>query len=216
MSLLTPIATDLHISEGQAGQAIAVSGAFAVITSLSIAKLARQMDRRVLLLWLTLLMVVSGTLVAVAPSYPLFMLGRALIGVAIGGFWSMSAATVIRLVSPANVPRALAILNGGNALASVVAAPVGSYLGAIIGWRGAFFVVVPLAAITFVWQWLTLPRLVPLAGANARGLLTVLKRPEVLSGMLAVSLFLWASSPCSPTCGRFWKASPTSAPRGCR
>lgn len=189
VSLLTPIAADLHISEGQAGQAIAVSGAFAVITSLSIAKLARQMDRRVLLLWLTLLMVVSGTLVAVAPGYPVFMLGRALIGVAIGGFWSMSAATVIRLVSPANVPRALAILNGGNALASVVAAPVGSYLGAIIGWRGAFFAVVPLAAITFVWQWLTLPRLVPLAGANARGLLTVLKRPEVLSGMLAVSLF---------------------------
>ncbi|MFT8885961.1 MAG: MFS transporter, partial [Acetobacter papayae] len=34
VSLLTPIAADLHISEGQAGQAISVSGAFAVRTSL--------------------------------------------------------------------------------------------------------------------------------------------------------------------------------------
>ena len=36
VSLLTPIAADLHISEGQAGQAISISGAFAVLTSLFI------------------------------------------------------------------------------------------------------------------------------------------------------------------------------------
>ena len=34
VSLLTPLAADLHLTEGQAGQAIAVSGAFAVLTSL--------------------------------------------------------------------------------------------------------------------------------------------------------------------------------------
>jgi len=31
LSLLTPIAADLHMTEGQAGQAIAVSGIFAVL-----------------------------------------------------------------------------------------------------------------------------------------------------------------------------------------
>jgi predicted MFS family arabinose efflux permease len=35
ISLLTPIAHDLRITEGQAGQAIAISGIFAVLTSLS-------------------------------------------------------------------------------------------------------------------------------------------------------------------------------------
>ena len=34
ISLLTPIAADLHMTEGSAGQAIAVSGIFAVLTSL--------------------------------------------------------------------------------------------------------------------------------------------------------------------------------------
>ncbi|MDR8085732.1 MFS transporter, partial [Acinetobacter baumannii] len=76
---------------------------------------------------------------------------RALIGVAIGGFWSMSAATGMRLVPAHAVPRALAILNGGNALATVIAAPAGSYLGAVIGWRGAFFCLVPVAAIALAW-----------------------------------------------------------------
>ena len=38
VSLLTPIATDLRITEGRAGQAIAVSGVFAVLTSLGISR----------------------------------------------------------------------------------------------------------------------------------------------------------------------------------
>lgn len=70
------------------------------------------------------------------------MAGRALIGVVVGGFWSLSAATAMRLVPPQQLPRALAVFNGGNALATVIAAPLGSYLGSIIGWRGAFFLLV--------------------------------------------------------------------------
>src|SRR3546814_8306973 len=78
------------------------------------------------------------------------MAGRALIGVAIGGFWSLSAATAMRLVPDDQIPRALAIVNGGNALATVVAAPLGSFLGQIIGWRGALFCIVPVAATALV------------------------------------------------------------------
>ena len=36
VSLLTPIAQELEITEGMAGQGIAISGVFAVVTSLSI------------------------------------------------------------------------------------------------------------------------------------------------------------------------------------
>src|SRR4051812_37192953 len=52
VSLLTPIATDLRLSEGTAGQAIAVSGLFAVLTSLAIGRVA-ALDRRRVLLALT-------------------------------------------------------------------------------------------------------------------------------------------------------------------
>jgi predicted MFS family arabinose efflux permease len=189
VSLLTPIAADFHISEGQAGQAIAISGAFALVTSLFISSLAGQLDRKVLLLSLTLLMIVSGTVVAFAPNYLVFMIGRALIGVAIGGFWSMSAATAMRLVSDHHVPRALAILNGGNALASVLAAPLGSFLGTIIGWRWAFFCVVPVAAIAFGWKLIGLPSMEAEQGADSATAFKLLKRPSVRLGMAAVSLF---------------------------
>ena len=41
VSLLTPIAADLHISEGQAGQAISVPGAIAGLTRLFISSFAQ-------------------------------------------------------------------------------------------------------------------------------------------------------------------------------
>ncbi|MDQ7915578.1 MFS transporter [Pseudomonas sp. 102515] len=190
VSLLTPLAADLGVSEGLAGYGIAVSGACAVVTSLSITRLVGRLDRKILLLSLTALMGFSGMVVALAGNYPTYLLGRALIGVVIGGFWSMSAAVAMRLVPENEVPKALAIFNGGNALATVIAAPLGSYLGGVIGWRGAFFCLVPIALLAFSWQWLGLPALP--ANGNSRGATSapgLLRRPLVAMGMLAVGLF---------------------------
>lgn len=193
VSLLTPIAADLGVTEGMAGQGIAISGAFAVLTSLSISWLAGGMNRKTLLLVLTGVMALSGLLVGIAPNYPVYMIGRALIGVVVGGFWSLSAAVAIRLVPAPQVPKALAIFNGGNALAAVLAAPLGAYLGSVVGWRGAFYALVPIAAIALVWQWITLPSMTAperVAGSGGvLGVFTALKRPSIALGMAACGLF---------------------------
>jgi predicted MFS family arabinose efflux permease len=190
VSLLTPLAADLHVSEGLAGYGIAISGAFAVLTSLSISTIAGSMNRKTLLLLLTGLMCVSGLIVGLSSNYVVYMIGRALIGIVIGGFWSMSAAVAMRLVPTQSVPRALAIFNGGNALATVVAAPLGSYLGGIIGWRGAFLCLAPLALIALAWQWISLPSMkaAPRAAARANAF-SLLKSPLVALGLLAVGIF---------------------------
>lgn len=189
VSLLTPIATDLGMSEGNVGQAIAVSGFFAVLTSLVISSATRGVDRRLVLLTLTVVMMVSGLMVALAPNALVFMAGRALVGIVIGGFWSMSAATVMRLVPEDQVARALGVLNGGNALATTIAAPLGSFLGQYIGWRGAFFCVVPLAVLTLVWQFLALPTMPSDSQPRSGSILRVLRRPQVPFGMFAIAAF---------------------------
>ncbi len=190
VSLLTPIALDLHISEGLVGYGIAISGAFAVLTSLVISTLAGSMERKTLLLLLTGIMCVSGLVVGLAPNYAVYMIGRALIGVVIGGFWSMSAAMAMRLVPPHNVSKALAIFNGGNALATVVAAPLGSYLGGVIGWRGAFFCLIPVAIIALIWQWISLPVMkAEPRKAGAGNVFRLFRSPLVTLGMLSVGIF---------------------------
>lgn len=187
VSLLSPIASDLGITEGQTGQAISISGLFAVITSLFVADVTRRVDRKLVVAGFTVALIVSGLMVTFAPAYPLLMAGRALLGVAIGGFWSMSTSIVMRLVSQRDIPKGLAMLNAGNAIAATIAAPLGSFLGAYVGWRGAFFLVVPLGLLALVWQWISLPELLPRNRKRA-SVLRLLARPQVALGMGSILL----------------------------
>ncbi|AGT09870.1 MFS transporter [Paracoccus aminophilus] len=187
-SLLTPLAEGLQISKGAAGQAVTATALVALVTSLLITVMARGLDRRWVLMGLAGLLVVSNILVATAPGLIVLLIGRVLMGIALGGFWSLSVATVMRLVPEANIPRALAILFMGVSAATVFAVPVGSYLGAMIGWRGVFWVAALLGLIALLVQALTLPSL-PARGTARLGTLTdVLARPGIGIGMLAALL----------------------------
>ncbi|MGO3984243.1 MFS transporter [Pseudomonas sp. SAS7] len=188
VSLLTPIASDLSLTEGQAGQAISISGFFAVITSLLLSTLTQGIDRKPILLTTTALMLVSGGMVAFAPNYLTLMVGRAILGIAIGGYWSMSTAVMIRIAPEGLVPKAIAVMQGGTALATAIAAPVGSYLGGMIGWRGAFFCVVPLAALALIWQFFTLSAMPSeRTRVSASGSLRLLGNKKIALGMAAVA-----------------------------
>ncbi|BBU98097.1 MFS transporter [Providencia rettgeri] len=194
VSLLTPLALDFQVTEGMAGQGITISGIFAVITSLFISALTHNLNRKTLLLGLTVLMGVSGAMIALASNYYIYMVGRALIGIVVGGFWSMSAAIAMRLVPIDQVPKALAIFNSGNALATVIAAPLGAYLGSTIGWRGAFLGLVPIAIATIVWLWVSLPSMPtdPNSHQNTPQIFSIFsffKYRVITLGMLAIGLF---------------------------
>ncbi|MGK4229621.1 MFS transporter [Providencia hangzhouensis] len=194
VSLLTPLALDFQVTEGMAGQGITISGIFAVITSLFISALTRNLNRKALLLGLTFLMGASGAMIALATNYYTYMVGRALIGTVVGGFWSMSAAIAMRLVPIDQVPKALAIFNSGNALATVIAAPLGAYLGSTIGWRGAFLGLVPIAIATILWLWVSLPSMPtdPNSHQNTPQIFSIFsffKYRVITLGMLAIGLF---------------------------
>lgn len=188
VSLLTPIAQELGITEGQAGQAIAISGFFAVLTSLFGNNLLGHLDRRIVVVLYTAVLVVSGLTVTFAPNYLVFMIGRALIGVSIGGFWSLSTAILARIVPAPELPKAIATLQGGTAFATVIAAPLGAFLGGLIGWRGAFFTVVPIGMAAIVWQLLVLPKLPPESTPSLGKMFGLFRRPIVMIGMAATTL----------------------------
>lgn len=186
-SLLSPIAHDLGLTAGQAGQAISISGLFAVITSLLLTTVMGGRDRKSVLVGMALLLAVSGALVAFAPNFLVLMVGRALLGVTIGGFWSLNTAMTMRLLPAASVPLGLAISNGGTALAATVSAPLGSFMGDLIGWRGTFLAVVPLALAAAVWQAATLPSLPARHDSRDGGLRRVLGNRQAAVGLAAVS-----------------------------
>ncbi|MAS14916.1 MAG: MFS transporter [Nitratireductor sp.] len=187
-SLLTPMAQELEVSEGMAGQAVTATAVVALITSLLVSAATRNIDRRHVLLGFTVLLMVSNLMVAFAPDITVLLIGRVLLGIGLGGFWTMSTAVAMRLVPDALVPRALSMIVSGVAAATIIAAPVGSYVGDLFGWRSVFLLGTGLGVITFVVQFATLPAMAPNSATRLRTLLDVLVRPGVGLGLLSAML----------------------------
>ncbi|MHC8407529.1 MFS transporter [Pseudomonas sp. TMB3-21] len=187
-SLLTLMATDLGVSEALAGQAVTVTAVVALFAGLLVPGLTRGIDRRWVLLGFSTLMVASNLLVAISSSFAVLLLMRILLGIALGGFWSMAAAVAMRLVPSALLPRALSIIFSGIAIGTVVAVPLGSYLGGLYGWRSAFFAAAAVGMVTLAFQSFTLPRLAPRRPARLRTVLEVLQRPGIAMGMFGCVL----------------------------
>ncbi|KGB26379.1 MFS transporter [Acetobacter tropicalis] len=132
-SLLTPLAARLGVSEALAEQAITVTAAIAMFSGLLTASLTRRVDRRIVLLAFSVLMIASNLFAALSSSLIVLLIMRVLLGIALGGFWSMAAAVAMRLVPAPLRPSALSIIFSGISVATVVAVPLGSYLGGIYG-----------------------------------------------------------------------------------
>ncbi len=187
-SLLTPMATSLNVSEGMAGQAVTATALIALVTGLLITPTTKNIDRRWVLMFFSVLQILSSLMVAFAPSLNVLLLGRLLLGIAIGGFWSMSTATAMRLVPAARVPKALAIIFSAVSIATVVAAPLGSYLGGLIGWRNVFILCAAPSVVALFWQLWVLPSMRPQSVGSFATLFKVLARPGMLGGMFATIL----------------------------
>ena len=187
-SLLTPMASGLGISEALAGQAVTATAMVALVSALLAAVVTRGLDRRIVLMGFSVLLIVSNLLVAAAPSFILLLLGRVLLGIALGGFWSMAMAVAIRLVPTPMVPRALSILFSGVSIATIVAVPLGSYLGGLYGWRSVFLFATLIGVVTLLSQMAFLPRLVTRHTSRLETLVEVLRRPGVRLGMLCCVL----------------------------
>lgn len=190
-SLLTPMASSLGVTEGVAGQTVTATALVALVTGLLITSATKSIDRRWVLMFFTLLQIISSLLVAFAPSLQVLLMGRLLLGVAIGGFWAMSTATAMRLVPARDVPKALSIIFAGVSIATVVAAPLGSFLGSLIGWRNVFILCVVPGVLALLWQLWVLPSMRPENGGSLRTLLHVLRRPGMIGGLLA-TIFIFS------------------------
>lgn len=191
VSLLSPIAHDFAVSEGRAGQIISVSGIFAILTSLSASRLTRAVDRKTVMLGFAVSLLLSNLIVATATNFPVLMLGRVLLGISVGGFWSFSTAVTMRLLPQREVSRGLALIGSAVAVSTTVSAPLASSLGDILGWRGTFLLTVPVAGLSLGWLWISLPKLPPnRKGIKVSSLRLLRNRQVALATTAALLLFM--------------------------
>ncbi|MFF9013348.1 MFS transporter [Streptomyces sp. NPDC014870] len=138
VGLLTPVAADLGVSAGTAGLMVTVPGLVAAVSAPLIALRAAGYDRRAVLVLLMALVAAANVGTALAGHFAVVLGARALLGVAIGGFWALAGGLAPRLVPAAGVGRATAVIFGGVSAASVLGVPAATAAAEWTGWRGAF------------------------------------------------------------------------------
>jgi predicted MFS family arabinose efflux permease len=189
-SLLTRMAADLHVTDGAAGQAVTATAVVGGIAGLTVAILTKSIDRRLVLWTLTLLLIASSLTAAAATGLPMLLAARVLLGIGLGGFWSMAGALTMRLAPQRLVPRAMSIVLTGVSVATVCAAPIGAYIGDLWGWRAAFALSAGVGVVALTAQILTVPKLPPVAVSSFRTLVDLLKRPSLRIGLGALLLVI--------------------------
>ncbi len=178
------------MSAGAAGQTVTATALIGAIAAPSIPVLTRRIDRKQVMFVLIVLLVLSNGVAATAQSLPVLLVARVMLGIALGGFWSMSAALAMRLVPEDQFPRAMSIILTGVSVATVCAAPVGAWMGELWGWRSAFVAAGVVSVVTLMAQAFTLPALPPKANPDLRVLGELLTRPHVRMALLAVLLVI--------------------------
>ncbi|MFZ5675280.1 MAG: MFS transporter [Pseudomonadota bacterium] len=188
VSLLTPLAGDLGISVGAAGQAVTATAVVGAIVAPTMAIMTRGVDRRYVMWSFSLALLVSNLIAALATNFAMLLTARIILGVALGGFWSMAAAMAMRLVPMRLMPRAMSIILTGVSFATVSAAPVGAYIGDVWGWRTAFFSAAGVGLLALIAQLASLPSLPPVGSPSIATLVALFKRPSLRLALFTVLL----------------------------
>ncbi|MFF0558711.1 MFS transporter [Streptomyces sp. NPDC004266] len=174
IGLLTSIGSSFTVSDGMAGLMMTMPGFLAAVSAPLVTVATGRIDRRVMLGAFILLLALANFLAAVASSYWLVLVSRVLVGVTIGGFWSIGAGLAGRLVPAGSVGRATSVIFSGVPLGSVLGVPLGTFIGDIAGWRTAFLVMGGFTLAVLALLILVVP---PLPSDRAT-------RLDVLGGML--------------------------------
>lgn len=191
IGLLTDIATGLNVSNGTAGLMVTMPGVLAAIAGPALIVASGKLDRRTIMLALTVLLVASNVLAAFAPNFATMLVARLLLGLCVGGFWTFAPLAATQLVRPEFQARAMSLVLAGISGATVLGVPAGALLGSLAGWRAAFGVTGVLAALVLLVQFWLLPALPPARAIRPRDLLTPFTNRMARIGLVAV-LFLFA------------------------
>ncbi|TDC23300.1 MFS transporter [Streptomyces sp. 8K308] len=190
VGLLTPIGDSLGVSEGMAGLTLTVTGLVGAFSAPLVTSAVGRVDRRVVLCFLMMLLAAANALAAWSPNFAVMMVARVLIGVGMGGVWSLAGSLGGRLVRATSVGPATSTIFGGVALASVLGVPAGAYIGELAGWREAFLAVAGLALVVTVAMAVLLPPLPAEKAVALGGVMRLFHNSQVVTGLAVVALLV--------------------------
>ncbi|TCV71522.1 MFS transporter [Neorhizobium sp. S3-V5DH] len=179
MGLLPDVASTFEVSIPTAGYVISAYALGVVIGAPVIAILSARLPRRTLLLCLMGLFAVGNTLSALAPTFWSFTALRFITGLPHGAYFGVASLVAASMVPPNKRTRAVGRVMLGLTIATLAGTPLATFMGQMLSWRAAFFLVGGIGALTVALLWYFQPRDKVQEGASIRRELSAFGRSQV-------------------------------------
>lgn len=157
VGLITPMAADLGVSEGQIGLLMSVYAGLVAVVTIPLMAATRNVNRRPLFMATLGFLLAGIVLQAIAHTYWVLVAGRVAAALTHGLFWSLVNPMAARLAPRGMTGKAVAAVSLGSTLSLVVGSPLTTSLGGMIGWRGATWVLGVATLFAFALLLKTLP-----------------------------------------------------------
>ncbi|WP_249362083.1 MFS transporter [Halomonas sp. ATBC28] len=149
--LLPQISQSFGISPALAGQMVTAYALGSLLAAIPLTIATRGWRRRNVLLTTVVGFLIFNSATALSTNIWLTLAARFFAGVAAGLAWSLLAGYARRMVAPHQQGRALAVAMVGTPIALSLGVPLGTFMGSVIGWRAAFWIMSALALILIAW-----------------------------------------------------------------
>ncbi len=133
--LMDPVAKDLALSPTSKAWLLGVALGASGIGGIAAGALADRVGKRTMLAWTVLIYSVGSLVCGLATGPWMFVAGRAIVGLGVGGEWAIGHGMLAEAVPPARRGRWAAALQSGEPLGVALAAVVGYVLLPHVGWR---------------------------------------------------------------------------------
>jgi MFS transporter, SHS family, lactate transporter len=149
--VLTDVAKEFGVGRESVAWAITLTLALRPLGAFVFGRLADRYGRRPILMFDVGLYSVLGFATAFAPNLTVFLILRALFGVAMGGEWGIGASLTMETVKAESRGLVSGILQSGYPTGYLLASVVYAQLYDVIGWRGMFMLsLVPAVLVLYI------------------------------------------------------------------
>lgn len=190
--LLAQISSGLQVSSSLAGQMVTVYALGSLLAAIPLTIATQGWRRRNVLLLTIVGFLLFNSITAWSSSYGVTLVARFFAGASAGLAWSLLAGYARRMVAPHLQGRAMAVAMVGTPIALSLGVPLGTWLGAMVGWRTAFGLMSGLTLVLMVWVLVKVPDYPGQSASQRTGLRQVLLTPGVRSVLGVVMTWMLA------------------------